>query len=175
MSAAKAPPRKAAPGVAGQRRVSASLQPVESPVEKRTKGLLGLAQLGQGLCMGVGLYADAAAIGMHFPAIAPELAQIAEGKTWLMGPIDFLIETGPYAAFVTAVAPLALQIAANHGVIDASRLYAQGVRPPAVLESEMKTQVMQMQANMMREQQKAMEAARQAQQDLEKLLADEAA
>src|SRR4051812_38170082 len=170
MSAAKAPPRKTMTG-SGKGRTSVAVEPTLSTVEKRTNGLLGLAQLGQGLCMATGQYADAAAIGMHFPAIAPELAKVAENAPIIAAPIDFLIEAGPYAALLSVVAPLALQVAANHGWIDASRLYAQGVKPPAVLEAEMQAQVMRMQTAAIKAQQVAMEEAQAAQAEFEDVLA----
>ena len=173
MSAAKAPPRK----TVGTRRTT----PVESRVdtrsvtEKRNEGLLGLAQLGQGILLMVGQYADAAAIGQHFPPVAQELAKVAETSDFIAKPIDFLIEVGPYGGLIAALFPLGLQIAANHGLVDASRLIGQGVVPPDVLEAQMKAQVAKMQADAMRAQQEALLEARKAQEEYEKVMAQDMA
>jgi hypothetical protein len=117
-----------------------------------------------------GLYADAAAIGQHFPPVAKELANIADGSEFLAKPIDLLIEVGPYGALVAAAMPLALQIMANHGIVDASRMMGQGVVPPEVLEAQMKAEMARMQADALRQQQEAIEEAQASQRAYETLL-----
>jgi len=57
---------------------------------------------------------------------------------------------------------LLLQVLANHKVVDAAALAGQGVVPPEVLESQMRAQVAQMQANAMAEQQRAIAEAQAA-------------
>jgi hypothetical protein len=159
VSAVKAPPRKST----GTRTPTKATVETKSPNERRVEGLLGLAQLGQGFCLITQQWADAAAIGKHFPPVAVELANIADGNEFIAKPIDFLIEVGPYGALVTAAMPLVMQILANHKIIDASKLINQGVVPPEVLEAQMKAQVAKMQADAMREQAQAMAEAEAAQ------------
>lgn len=174
MSLAKAPPKKTA---SGTRRVATSTSQIDtrSVNQKRNEGLLGLAQVGQGILLMVGQYADAAAIGQHWRPVAQELANVADTSDFIAKPIDFLIEVGPYGGLVAALLPLGLQIAANHGWVDATKLVGQGVVPPDVLEAQMKAQVAKMQADAMRAQQEALMEARKAQAEYEKIMAKEVA
>lgn len=170
--ATKAPPKKA-----GTRKIGVATPQVDtrSVNQKRTEGLLGLAQLGQGILLLVGQYADAAAVGQHFPPVAQELANIADTSDFVAKPIDLLIEVGTYGGLIAALLPLGLQIAANHGRIDATRLAGQGVVPPDVLEAQMKANVAKMQAEAMKAQQHALMEARKAQQEYERIMTEEAA
>ncbi len=145
----------------------------QSSRDRREQGLVGLAQLGQGICLMTGLYADAGAVGRHAPPVAHELANCAEGREWLSKPIDLLIEVGPFGALVAAALPLTLQIMANHGKIDPSRMVGQGIVPPEVLEAQMRADVARMQAEALREQREAVIQAQQAQQEYESLLASQ--
>lgn len=170
MSAAKAPPRKRAPRSNTASATPAPQVDVRSHVERRTEGLNGLAQLGQGLCLMFGQYADAATIGQHFPPVASELAKVAETTDVVAKPIDFLIEVGPYGSLIAAVMPLAMQLAANHGLIDASKFGGQGVVPPGVLEAQMKAQMARMQSEALLAQKQAMEEAQRVQKEFEELM-----
>jgi len=170
MTAAKAPPRKrAAVGPASNR--TAAIPETHSLTEKRAKGLMELAQLGQGLLLMTGQYADAAAIGQHFPPIAGELAKIADGSDVIAKPIDFLIEVGPYGALIAAGMPLVMQLMANHRLLKADMLMSQGVVPPELLEAQMKAQVARMQSDAMKAHQMAMQEAEQAQRELDEMMA----
>jgi hypothetical protein len=160
-------------------RKSAARKPSAAPLtvaqtvkDKRTEGLMGLAQLGQGLCILTGQYADAATIGRHWPNVAPELAGVAEEHDWLAKPIDLLIEVGPFGALIAALLPFGMQIAANHGWVNADALSSQGVVPPQVLEAQMKADVARMQADAMRQQAEAMREAQRAQADYEAMMAE---
>lgn len=151
MSAAKAPPKRTR---------SAAKQPTEIIVpksirDKRQEGLEGLGQLAQGGLLLGKQYADAAAIGMHWGPIASELATLADSNDAIAKPIDMLIQVGPYGALVQAVLPLALQLMANHKMIDASGMAGSSVVPPEALEAQMKTQLMQIQMQAQREQAEA--------------------
>jgi hypothetical protein len=117
-----------------------------------------------------GQYADAAAIGNHFGPLAVELANAAEGSEALAKPIDMLIAVGPYGALIAAALPLALQLAANHKLVNAGMMMGQGVVPPEVLEAQMKSQVATMQANALREQREAVEQARKAQAEYDSMM-----
>jgi len=149
---------------------AAPMASTQSPNEKRTEGLLGLAQMGQGILLMTHQWADAAAVGTHFPPVAKELANIADSNETIAKPIDFLIEVGPYGALVSALMPLALQILANHRVIDATRLISQGVVPPEVLEAQMLAQVATAQAEAMKAQQQAMAEAQAAQKSYDEFV-----
>lgn len=171
MSAAvKAPARKAA---SPRTRAASVPEPQqESQAQIRTRGLMGIGQLAQGLCVMTGLYADGAAIGQHFPGLATELANAADHSEVIAKPIDFLIEIGPYGALLAAAMPLVLQVMANHRMIDATRMFGQGIVPPEVLDAQMKAQVAKMQSEAMRAQQEALRDAREAQAQFEKLIQD---
>jgi len=172
MSLATAPPKKrAANPSSGRTSVkSADTPEVLSQNEKRTNGLLGLAQLVQGGLLMFGQFADAGAIGQLFPPVAKELANVADSNDTIAKPIDVMIEVGPYGALIAAVLPLGMQIAANHGLIDAGRLMGQGVVPPAVLDAQMKTQMLQMQAAAVAQQNEAIAQAQKAHSDLQDAL-----
>lgn len=173
ISAVTAPPRKKA-GVSASRS-NASRTKVEAPQtlsmnERRVQGLFGLGQLIQGGLLMFGQYADAAAMGNSFGPIAQELANTADSNDTIAKPIDFLLEVGPYGALVAAVLPLGLQIAANHGWIDATKLSGQGVVPPAVLEAQMQAQMAQVQTQALRAQNEAMAQAEAARKEYEEVL-----
>jgi hypothetical protein len=173
MSAASAPPKKRTPNTrTATKQVAAPAAEVSSHVQRRSEGLQGIAQMAQGVCAVVGLYADAAAIGMFFPPVAVELAKVADSNETIAKPIDFLIEVGPYGALVGAVMPFAFQIAANHGWIDASRLAGQGVVPPAVLEAQMQAQMLQMAADAQKAQNAALAQAQRAQDEYKAAMAE---
>lgn len=171
LAAAKAPPRKNA---SGTRRALTAAPETKSITERRAEGLSGLAQLGQGLCLMLGQYADAAALGRHFEPVAIETAKLAERYDVIAKPIDVLIEVGPFGAFIAALMPLGLQLAANHGWIDAERVASQGVVPPSVLEAQMKAEMARMQAQAMQAQRQAMMDAQQAQREYESMMAEAA-
>jgi hypothetical protein len=171
MSAAKAPPKRRASSAV---KTAAQVQPEISTLnQRRTQGLIGLAQLGQGLCLMMGQYADAAAIGRFFPPLAQEVANVADTADVVAKPIDFLIEVGPYGALIAAGMPLVMQLMANHGALDASRLGGQGVVPPEVLDAQMRAQMAQMQTEALKQQQQAIAEAQRAQREFEEMMADE--
>jgi hypothetical protein len=143
----------------------------KTPTERRSEGLNGLGQLAQGVCLMFGLYADAATLGMHFPPVAKELANIAETNETIAKPIDFLIEIGPYGALIQAAAPLVMQMLANHRLIRADAMLGSDIVPPEVLEAQMKAQIMRVQAQAMRDQQAAMADAQAAQREMAEMLA----
>lgn len=175
MSAAAAPPKRRTPNTrAAKTPVAPTPEMAPSKAEYRERGLNGLAQLGMGLCSITGLYADAATISQFFPPISHELAKVADSNETIAKPIDFLIEIGPYGALIGVVMPFAMQVAANHGWIDASRLAGQGVMPPAVMEARAKAQMLQMAAEAKRAQNEALAQAQAAQREFEEAMAAEA-
>jgi hypothetical protein len=101
-------------------------------------GLFQVATLG---FTAKGMYADAAAIAIHGPNVSRELATLAESDERIASVIDYLTTAGPYTGLIMAVLPFALQIAANHGRIDASKTMMPGIREPAELEKEMRSMI----------------------------------
>lgn len=168
-AAVSAPPRKSS-GTRASKPKTVSTD-TRSNYEKRQDGLNGIAQLIQGGLVLTSQWADAAAIGRFAPPIARELALLSDTNETIAKPVDFLIQIGPYGALIEAVLPLALQIAANHRMVDASALTNMGVVPPQVLEAQMKAEVMRMQAEALREQQQAIADANAAQLEYEKFMA----
>lgn len=170
MSAAVKPPARKTSTSRATSSSTKALIDVKTPSERRVEGLNGLGQLAQGLCLMMGQYADAAAIGQHFSPIATELASVAEENETVAKPIDFLISVGPYGALIQACIPFAMQLLANHRLIKADAMIGSSVVPPEVLEAQMKAQVMRMQAEAMRDQQKALAEAQAAQREMENLM-----
>ena len=106
MSAAvKAPPRKTTPRKTAMAPAKASSEPQKSQNELREDGLNGLAQLVQLACIAGKQHADAAAIGMHFPPLAKEVANLADSYDSVAAPIDFLIKLGPFSAVIATGMP----------------------------------------------------------------------
>lgn len=165
---AKAPPRKRTSGTKIE-----LPPPGPSLKEKRTDGLNDLGQLGQGACMILGQWADAAAIGMHWEGISTALADVAEEYDVVAAPIDFLIKVGPLSAVALAVLPLALQIGANHRLLDAEKMVGQNVIPPEILEAQMRAQVAKAHTQALREREIAMREAQEAQNEYERMLAEQ--
>lgn len=113
----------------------------KSVKETREEALNGIGQLGTfGLVM-TGNLADAGAVGMHWPNIAREGAELAESNEYVAKAADFLGQVGPFAAILSAAMPLVLQILANHKVLPADKLGGAGVVKPEVLESQIKTEM----------------------------------
>jgi hypothetical protein len=173
MSAAKAPPKRTP---AKKAAATPPPPPAQETAGKsalnqnRLEGLLGLAQLGQGICLMSGLHADAMTIGKFFPPVAAEIANIADDNDAVAQPLDFIIKIGPYGALIAAAMPFVMQILANHGVIDATNAAGQGIVPPQVLEAQMKAEMMRMQAEAMREQQRAINEANAAAEAYAKMM-----
>lgn len=109
--------------------------------EARYQAVNGLFQLGSLGLTARGMYADAAATGIHGPNVSRELASLAESDERIASIIDYLTTAGPYTGLIMAVLPFALQIAANHGRIDASKTMMPGIREPAELEKEMRAMI----------------------------------
>jgi hypothetical protein len=85
-------------------------------------------------------YADAGAIGLHWPNVAEELATLAESQPAIAKFIDPLIKAGPYTGLVMAILPFAAQIAVNHGRISAG---AMGTQPGNSLSAQVEASLAQ--------------------------------
>jgi hypothetical protein len=165
MTAAKAPPRRA-------RAVKAPVmvQPEQTARSLREEGLQGLGALVQGVMNMAGQYADAGAIGMYFPGMSTEVAKLADVYEVIAKPVDLIIKVGPFGALIALGMPLVMQIAANHKLVDASRMLGSSVVPPEVLEAQMKAHIMRQQAEAQREQAAALQEAQAAQAEYQKIL-----
>jgi hypothetical protein len=74
--------------------------------------------------------ADAAAITVHAPPIAGALDDLAQEDPAAAAVLDRILQVGPYGALLAAVAPLVLQVLANHSAIPPGTL---GTIPPPQL------------------------------------------
>src|ERR1700685_1461021 len=111
-------------------------QTPQSMHDTREQGILGLGQIGQAICMMREWFADAVPIQIDWPNVARETASLADQDERLGKAIDYLVSAGPYAGLLTAVLPFGMQIAANHGRIDARAASGLGgVMPPEMLEA----------------------------------------
>jgi hypothetical protein len=102
-------------------------------------------------------FADAGAIQIHGPNVARETASLADQDERIGKGLDYLISAGPYAGLLTALLPLGMQIAANHGRIDAKAASGLGgVMPPEMLEARVKADMAKMKAEFVRQTQESM-------------------
>lgn len=170
-AAPKSPPRKNAAKSTATRATSAPRTDVR---ESRLTGALGIGQLGQTICIATGQMADAATIGQHWENIAREVVNVAEteGNEWLANGLDLLVKVGPYTALAFAVMPFALQLAANHKMLDASKLGGRGVVSPEVLEAQMQAQMAQMEVDALRQKNEALQYAAQMRQEHAQAMAE---
>lgn len=141
---------------------------VETPRDKdRREGVEGVFSFASMFSLMRGQYADAGAFSKFGEGIAREAVLLARKNESVGKSLDLLGQAGPYAGIVLAVVPLVAQLAVNHGRIDAAKASGvQGVTSPAALEAEVKAEL----AKMERE---ALEAQREAEQELAKLKAEQ--
>jgi hypothetical protein len=107
----------------GQRKRSTSTRTpsTATPTDYRTP-LLGLFQIPAGALAIAGMQrpvfaADAAAITIHAPNIAEALDQLAQERPEIAAVLDRVLQVGPYGVLIAAVAPMVLQLLANHRAI----------------------------------------------------------
>ncbi len=87
-------------------------------------GITGLLQIP---AFGLGMFApinpafglDSATILLHAPVIASALEQTALNNEQVAAMLDQILTVGPWGALLGALVPLAVQIAANHGLVPA--------------------------------------------------------
>lgn len=106
-------------------------------VDYRTP-IIGLFQIPAGILSIAGMRrpvfaADAAAITIHGPGIAEALDRLAQERPEIAAILERVLQVGPYGVLIAAVAPLALQILANHEAVPPGAL---GTIPPAELVSQ---------------------------------------
>jgi len=108
--------------------------------------------------------ADAAAIGMHWPKLAHEIAVLAETQEAVANVIDPLMKVGPFAGLIAAAIPLAMQLAVNHGRMKPGQM---GTVPAVSLQSQMETAMAQAELQALRMQQEAEEQAARARAEIQ--------
>ena len=126
--------------------------PPPPKTDAREEAVNGIFQLVQFGAIIFGQYADAGAIGLHGPAISHETATLANQKPGVGKAIDTLLEVGPYAALITAVMPLTLQVLVNHKVLKAESLVGANVVTPEALAADVKTSLAKQQSDAMKRQ-----------------------
>lgn len=140
-----APPRNS--------RARATASPRKTVSDARLEAVNGIFQLAGFGCVMTGNYADAAAIGMHSEPISGEIVKLGAQNEQIGRGIDYLNQVGPYAGLISAVMPLVLQLLANHGRLDATKV--PGLSRPEVLEAKVKAQMAAQAAAEMRQAQQA--------------------
>jgi len=133
---------------------------------ERSEGLQGYAAIGQAVLIGVRQYADAGAIGIHFPKLADEVAKLAATDERVAGWIDPIIQAGPATAVIAAALPLVMQFAVNHGWMKPGGM---GTVSRETLSSKVELGIAQMQAQAYREQLAAEEESARIREEIQKL------
>jgi multidrug efflux pump subunit AcrB len=141
--------------------------------KERIDAITGIAQLGSLSCIIMKQYPDAGAINMYAPALATELAKLAEVKEPIAKAVDSLSEVGPYAGLITVMMPFCLQLAANHKMLKAEHLKSYGVKDPSQLEAEVKMNMAKQAMEAMQAQRAAEEEMRTMQEDIDRWQAED--
>lgn len=134
--------------------------------ELRQEALSGVLQLGQFGCLAFGNFADAGAIGVFGPPMVDETVSLAKENSKVAEKVDLLIQVGPYAGLVAAAIPFLAQLFVNHKIFKAEQFANAGVVPPEILETQMKTQVLQRAAQAKREQMEAQAKLREMEEEM---------
>lgn len=143
----------------GQRKTStATRTPRKSVSEERKEAVEGLGQLAQVPLIATKQFADAATVGIHWPNVAKEISALADSQEAIARVIDPLIKIGPYTGLVTAVLPMLMQFAVNHGRVAAG---AMGTVPANSLAAQMEASLAQVELEAMTQQLEAEKAAQQ--------------
>ena len=132
---------------------------------ERTEALAGLGQLAQVPLMALRQYADVGALGVHWPNVSREVAKLAESQEQVARVIDPLIKVGPYTGLITAVLPLVMQIAVNHGRVAPG---AMGTVPATSLAAQVETAMAQAELEALRTQMEAERQSRKMRDDIDR-------
>lgn len=114
-------------GTGTTRARSSSSSRTAAPTIDYETAILGLFQIPAGALAIAGMQrpvfaADAAAITIHAPNIAHALDQLARERPEVAAVLDRVLQVGPYGILIAAVAPLVLQLLANHNVLPAGAI-----------------------------------------------------
>jgi len=110
-------------------------------------------------------YADAGAIGLYWPKISEEIADLAESQEQVGRLIDPLIKIGPYTGLITAVLPMILQIGVNHNRVPAG---AMGTVPAASLTARVEASLAAVELEALQAQAEAEKAAADMREEINK-------
>lgn len=155
------PSRSAAPRPAPEKRTSGKLK-------LREEAANGIGQIIAFGSMASGNFADAGAIGMHWPGMAHEAAVIAESDAKMAGALDYLLQVGPYGKLITLSLPLVAQLLVNHGIVKPEQMAGAGVVHPDALAAQVRT-------DMARQAMEAIRAQQAAEAEMEELRQEMAA
>lgn len=139
------PKGKPGPRGTGMPRIAAAPRPRKAakPAAKKNEpdyraGIMGLLQIPiMGMSMigrqtkNAALQADGMALAMHAPALAEALNETAKTQPQIGRALESIMKAGPYGAIIGALVPLAMQLAANHGLMNPAP--AMGIHDPAEL------------------------------------------
>jgi len=107
---------------------------VDDKKAEQVEGILTWVHLGTAGLMMSGNGADAIAVGQHGPPIVTEVVNLADENESIRKAVEFITATGPMTKLITLVMPLALQLATNHRILNASGM--PGVSDPRLLQAE---------------------------------------
>jgi hypothetical protein len=133
--------------------------------QQREEAVAGFGQLAQAPLIALHQYADAGAIGLHWPNVAREVASLADSQEQVARLIDPLIKIGPYTGLITAILPLILQIGVNHNRVPAG---AMGTVPAASLSAQVETAMAAIELQALQQQAEAEMQAQQLREQIAK-------
>lgn len=151
-----APPAKKPP--AQPKKVITAAEAAQERLSGRAEAVNGLFQIGTAMCLLAHQYADAATIDEHGENISRECAKVAEDNEQFANLLDKLSTVGPYAGLLTAIMPMAIQIAVNHKRMDPG---AMGSVAPEVLTAKVEADIAEKKAELLAQAQEARQAAEQ--------------
>lgn len=156
--------RKTAPVTASQ----AKRQEDSAEVQKlREDGLKDVFTMGAGIAMMFGQWADAGTLQKFGPKVSHEAVEFSKSYPVIVPILDWLAKATPAASLLGTMLPMVMQILTNHGRFEADRMATVGVVPPAMLEQEMRAEVMRMHTEALKEQQAAQQALYDAQMEFQ--------
>lgn len=151
------------PPVKGQPRGQVKVIPGKTVEQAYTEAAEGALRLFATGALLIGWHADAAAISMHAPKIAPEVAKLAENNEKIAGALSWLTESGPYAELIEVTLVLGLQLAVNHGMFKPEKLANAGIQHPDALAAEFRAQMAEQAVTALKKQKDAEDRLRAAQ------------
>jgi hypothetical protein len=161
------PPRRAAKSTATAPKKLADIKPAEpSRKDARVATLKGYGEIAQACCLMFGLYADAETLELHSPPFLSAVADMGDHHEGFGASLDKADVLGPYMALAVAGIPMAMQLMANHGRIDATKVSFGGIVPPEQLAHRRQAKLMEAQAAMIRAQRMEKENAQRAEESL---------
>jgi hypothetical protein len=165
ITAPSTPEKKSTSNTSSARRSVASA--ANAKTAARAEAVDGIFQIAGTVLVVTKNYADAGAIAIHKDNISIEVAKVADENEKFAALLDRLTAVGPYAGLLTAVLPLAMQLAANHGRIDPLKAGGlMGVQSPEALVAQVQADLDTKKAEFLTAQKEAQEKANTAQRNL---------